>query len=250
MKYVTVPVTPTDEMLQAASECAEDWPEQHWEAMIKAAPANQPKTPGAMVLVPREPTRDMLCSGWTSVLGKLDHESIAQLWQAMINIAPAEQPSAVIDLDDEDWKAIQQAAAESKWMPVEYMRNEWVSDVCSFLRDPRVAEQPPAVIEGEERDQLVTELASFMNGLSGGLRHFAAAIIDAGWVKSRAVVGGVEYPVLAHLYSDGSPLMLTEACVAKAAGKDGIELIDRAHTTSLLAKIYELEDLIESMKNA
>lgn len=40
----------------------------------------------------------------------------------------------VIDLDAEDWKQIQQAASESEWMPPQYMRNDWVSDVCRFLR--------------------------------------------------------------------------------------------------------------------
>ncbi|WP_440062588.1 hypothetical protein ACTACQ_05060 [Pseudomonas syringae] len=33
------------------------------------------------------------------------------------------------------------------------------------------------------RDQQVTELAEFMGRLSGGLRHFAGQIIDAGWQK-------------------------------------------------------------------
>lgn len=44
-----------------------------------------------------------------------------------------------VDLSQVAWEEIQQAAAESAWMPKEYMMNEWVSDVCSFLRDPRPA---------------------------------------------------------------------------------------------------------------
>ena len=43
----------------------------------------------------------------------------------------------VIDIGQGSWEAIQQAAGESAWMPKEYMQNEWVSDVCAFLRDPR-----------------------------------------------------------------------------------------------------------------
>ncbi|UZJ58610.1 hypothetical protein OKW98_18710 [Pseudomonas sp. KU26590] len=37
---------------------------------------------------PLEPTREMLSMGSVSCLGKLDHESIAQLWQAMLAAAP------------------------------------------------------------------------------------------------------------------------------------------------------------------
>jgi len=43
----------------------------------------------------------------------------------------------VVDLSQADWESIQQAASDSPWMPKEYMQNDWVSDVCSFLRDPR-----------------------------------------------------------------------------------------------------------------
>jgi hypothetical protein len=40
-----------------------------------------------------------------------------------------------VDLDALQWDEIKRAAAESKWMPAEYCVNEWVSDVCAFLRD-------------------------------------------------------------------------------------------------------------------
>ena len=42
----------------------------------------------------------------------------------------------VIDLSQLSWQAIQSAASESTWMPPEYMMNDWVSDVCSFLIGP------------------------------------------------------------------------------------------------------------------
>jgi len=40
-----------------------------------------------------------------------------------------------IDLDEESWRSIKQAASESTWMPKEYMKNDWVSDVCRFLKE-------------------------------------------------------------------------------------------------------------------
>jgi hypothetical protein len=47
----------------------------------------------------------------------------------------------------------------------------------------RVAELESARGEPVARDQQVTELSEFMGRLSGGLRHFAGQIIDAGWIK-------------------------------------------------------------------
>lgn len=61
---------------------------------------------------------------------------------------PAAQPQGagqVIDLDAVDWEAIRKAADESNWMPNEYMRNEWVADVCNFLKYGRT-EQPAGVM--------------------------------------------------------------------------------------------------------
>ncbi len=43
-----------------------------------------------------------------------------------------------IDIREEDMKLIEQAVAESDWIPPEYSRNEWVSDVCAFLRSRNV----------------------------------------------------------------------------------------------------------------
>jgi len=58
----------------------------------------------------------------------------------------------MIDLDDLDWKSIKEAAAESKWMPPEYTRNDWVSDICAFLR-----EGPAAQPQGEPGDSQAFE---------------------------------------------------------------------------------------------
>ena len=51
-----------------------------------------------------------------------------------------------IDLDVVDWETIQKAADESNWMPNEYMRNEWVADVCNFLKYGRADTSPPAPV--------------------------------------------------------------------------------------------------------
>ncbi len=44
-------------------------------------------------------------------------------------------PENHLDLSAAAWDEIQQAARESQWMPPEYVMNDWVSDVCRFLRE-------------------------------------------------------------------------------------------------------------------
>ncbi len=51
-----------------------------------------------------------------------------------VNIA-TNSNSIVLDLSNENWNEILKAASESKWMPREYMMNDWVSDICRWLRD-------------------------------------------------------------------------------------------------------------------
>ncbi len=46
-----------------------------------------------------------------------------------------DKDTIVIDLDRSDWEAILRAASESRWIPPEYMRNDWLADVMIFLRD-------------------------------------------------------------------------------------------------------------------
>ena len=43
--------------------------------------------------------------------------------------------TTVIDLDAEAWAQIKQAASESTWMPPEYISNNWIADLCEFLRN-------------------------------------------------------------------------------------------------------------------
>lgn len=41
----------------------------------------------------------------------------------------------ILDLDKADMETLNQAASESKWMPLDYMRNDWMADLCAFLRN-------------------------------------------------------------------------------------------------------------------
>lgn len=83
---------------------------------------------------------DLLNGGRIAAADPHTREQVYSL-REQIEACLASDQAPEVDLACEDWKAIELAASESPWMPKEYMRNEWVSDVCSFLRGPRAAEQ-------------------------------------------------------------------------------------------------------------
>lgn len=53
---------------------------------------------------------------------------------AFLRFKPEAKNIPVIDLDEEAWKQIKEAAKNSLWIPEQYMMNDWISDVCNFLR--------------------------------------------------------------------------------------------------------------------
>ena len=40
----------------------------------------------------------------------------------------------LINIEKEFWESIKKAANESNWIPPEYYMNDWVNDICRFLR--------------------------------------------------------------------------------------------------------------------
>ncbi|MBI6655015.1 hypothetical protein YA0721_03545 [Pseudomonas carnis] len=85
--------------------------------------------------VPRELLKRVASRLWAD-----GNYRVSEELRAMLD-APAEN---AIEVSASDWVAIQEAASESTWMPPEYMRNDWVSDVCRFLR-----KGPAAQAQGE-----------------------------------------------------------------------------------------------------
>lgn len=75
-----------------------------------------------------------------------------EMLRYVLSAAPQSAPvqTQTVDLDAEHWKIIQQAAEESKWIPPEYYVNDWVSDVCDFLRNGRSVDRD-AVLEEAAR---------------------------------------------------------------------------------------------------
>ena len=47
----------------------------------------------------------------------------------------------VVNIEDNFWESIKKAASESTWIPKEYYMNDWVSDVCRFLREGNLYEK-------------------------------------------------------------------------------------------------------------
>ncbi|MEO8644560.1 hypothetical protein [Pseudomonas sp.] len=76
----------------------------------------------------------------------IDHYAGCALEELRALLAAPVVERQVIDLDAVDWETIQQAADDSNWMPNEYMRNDWVADVCNFLKYGRADISPPAPV--------------------------------------------------------------------------------------------------------
>jgi len=72
---------------------------------------------------------------------------------------PAEN---MIDVSATDWAAIQEAASESTWMPPEYMRNDWVSDVCRFLREGAAAQLGAEGFYQQVTDADIKKISDYM----------------------------------------------------------------------------------------
>lgn len=70
---------------------------------------------------------------------KLWHQAQAEAYRHALEMMGVPQCAAsetpVIDLHAEFWKQIMEAAAQSSWIPKEYSVNDWISDVCTFLRE-------------------------------------------------------------------------------------------------------------------
>jgi hypothetical protein len=85
-----------------------------------------------------------------------DDAKTAEEARAMLAAAPAApQAGQPIDLDAVAMQQMRQAAAESTWMPSEYTSNDWIADVCRWLRDGPPAAAPPA--EPDDPHMIVAE---------------------------------------------------------------------------------------------
>lgn len=83
------------------------------------------------------------CRPYVHMNGSHEMPNYAAICRAVLALAPkpwhyTEGGVETIDLDRSMWEEVKAAARESKWMPAEYMMNDWVADVCSWLKD-----QPP-----------------------------------------------------------------------------------------------------------
>lgn len=65
-----------------------------------------------------------------------DPEFMVALWNAYRNGELIESQSGEFMVAEDFWKQIRDAAAQSPWMPPDYVMNDWVADVCAFLRGP------------------------------------------------------------------------------------------------------------------
>ena len=126
----------------------------------------------AGALSPSSKAREIPSSAWSDVKSR----HLASLRDALA--APqAEQP---IDLDAVAMQQMQQAAAESTWMPAEYSGSDWISDVCRWLRDG------PPQAEPKREDRPVRDLLAIIH-CDGG-HHTEAVGLDQSIKDAQAAV--------------------------------------------------------------
>ncbi|TPI86392.1 hypothetical protein [Mesorhizobium sp. B2-8-9] len=122
------------------------------EAKARVA-AMSPEEREAMWQAQRESwVRGEMAMGESSVVMKptqpaahpLTDEQIAEFWpdadpvdirRQFDNLIAHHLATPTIDLHAAFWHQIMEAAKQSNWMPAEYTMNDWVSDVCAFLRE-------------------------------------------------------------------------------------------------------------------
>lgn len=94
-----------------------------------------------------------------SVGGSIEHGVTKAAWQLPMGIkftlytaqpAPAAPAVPTIDLDLLARERIKKAASASNWIPPQYFRNDWVADVCEFLKECIAPAQPMTL--GQLRD--------------------------------------------------------------------------------------------------
>lgn len=169
---------------------------------LYARPA--PAVPAGYKLVPVEPTPDML-----SAVGMMDgydwhapgcspDADHANWYSAMIAAAPAaSQAEQPIDLDAVAMQQMRQAAAESTWLPAEYSGNDWINDVCRWLRDgpPQAEPIDPHMIVAEDRFpdvQAEPKRPAFLDEIDRAKEHVASW---PQWMKDATVSAAATLPV-------------------------------------------------------
>lgn len=87
------------------------------------------------------------------------------------------EKSTVIDLDADTLDQIKKAVDESTWIPSEYMTNDWLSDVCKFLREG------PAAFSAKDSDVYLKTGFTLEIGkmylVQGSRRYYEGIIFDS-----------------------------------------------------------------------
>ena len=86
-------------------------------------------------------------ASWVTERSEYSNEKIHFLWAIFLAAFEAAwnetKPSqyedstgcVIWDLDISAWESVKQAASETTWMPEEYYMNDWLADICFYLRE-------------------------------------------------------------------------------------------------------------------
>jgi hypothetical protein len=96
--------------------------------------------------------------------------------------ASAVSATPAINLENDFWDQIVQAALDSPWMPDGYMMNDWVADICAFLRRQDISLLIEAVRDFQAvRQELpwnCSAMTTAANDLAAALARYESARAD------------------------------------------------------------------------
>jgi hypothetical protein len=123
------------------------------------------------------------------------NQSLMDEFDKVFSAAPVpEQAKAVddiptFDLDKLAWENIKKAASESKWMPPEYMANDWEYDVCEFLRNGHAQPSPnKADVPNDTVEVLRDLLIDYESVFNDAYCQLELDVNDETYLRAKAIV--------------------------------------------------------------
>ena len=196
-----VPQMLTTKMYDAIVRCADDrrfasWPANIWENACDAAP--DAPLPRITEQAAAAHGKNALELEFSSIISKINSVNfkfvdgepepepgsgrsvpviLGVAWKvfkaARSNQSPRiTEQEPVFDLDKASWDSIKEAAKNSAWIPKEYFANDWISDVCEFLKNgikrERITEHPDDIAVDKFADLMKIKLAEARGKGRGG----------------------------------------------------------------------------------
>lgn len=186
-----------------------------------------------------------------------------ELYAALVKAAGTTQdepmgqpdPVPVVDLQGLAWNQIITAVGDSRWIPEEYMMNDWVSDICAFLRGdlmphtraftlPTIPEVMCAVFEFQHtRNKNVTGTTNWAANVGSAVLDLVKRVnsgLDHKVSRERSKDLDILFAMKLYPVLTGKPwpsIMLEDQAKFMAAVRAGIEMGYQAYSGNVSAEL-------------